>query len=86
MFRKFLLFISCLLTLASQHGYAAISLDKSSVKAVLQRGTYTKVTVSFTLSNISAQDLLTYEMGKAETDDGVRSLTRYLDMCVNSEA
>ncbi len=84
MFRKFLLFTSCLLTLASQHGYAAISLD--SPKAVLQRGTYSKVTVSFTLSNISAQELLTYEMGKAETDDGVRSLTRYLDICVNSEA
>jgi hypothetical protein len=83
-FRKFLLFTSCLLTLASQNGYAAISLD--SPKAVLQRGTYTKVTLSFTLSNISAQELATYEMGRAEAEDGVRALTRYLDICVNTEA
>ena len=67
MFRKFLLFTSCLLTLAPLNGYAAISLD--TPKAVLQRGTYSKVTLSFTLSNISAQELATYEMGKAETDD-----------------
>jgi hypothetical protein len=83
-FRKFLLFTSCLLTLAPVNGYAAISLD--TPKAVLQRGTYSKVTLSFTLSNISAQELATYEMGKAETDDGIRSLTRYLDICINTEA
>ncbi|WP_141735857.1 CFI-box-CTERM domain-containing protein [Oligoflexus tunisiensis] len=84
MFRKFLLFTSFLLTLASQNGYADIGLE--SAKAVLQRGSYTKVTVTFSLNNISPQDLTTYEMGSADTDSGIRSLTKYLDICVAEEA
>jgi hypothetical protein len=79
-FRKFLLFTSCLLTLASQNGYAAISLD--SAKAVLQRGSYTKVNVTFTLSNFAPEDLQRYEMGRADTDTGIRALTKYLNVCV----
>jgi hypothetical protein len=79
-FRKFLFFTSCLLTLASQNGYAAINLD--SPKAVLQRGSYTKVNVTFTLSNFAPEDLQRYEMGKADTDTGIRALTKYLNVCV----
>jgi hypothetical protein len=82
-FRKFLLFTSLLLTFGSQNGYA---LSLESPNAVLQRGSYTKVTISFTLSNISPQDLSTYEMGSADTDSGIRSLTKYLNICVAAES
>ncbi|HYX39505.1 MAG TPA: CFI-box-CTERM domain-containing protein [Oligoflexus sp.] len=82
MFRKFLSFTIFLLTLASQNGYATVSMDKPT--AVLQRGNYQKITMSFTLNNIAPADLQTFGMGAGETaEEGMMSLVRYLDICVN---
>jgi hypothetical protein len=85
-FRKFLLFISCLLTFASQNGYASIDIE--SPKAVLQRGSYTKVNVSFILANFGPEDLQRYGMPAVDptTDSGIQSLTRFLNVCVFEES
>jgi len=83
-FRKFLLLVGFLLTFASQNGHA-IALEPP--KAVLQRGSYSKVTITFVLNNISVQtDVPTYDMAGLESADGIRSLTRYLDICINQTA